>query len=351
MKIVSVLYPAGKLAERYPNLLGCEENALGLREFLKEKGHEYISISDMEEELNKHLADTEILITTPFWPLYVTKDKMDKAPKLRMILTAGVGSDHIDLKAARDKKITVAEITGSNVVSVAEHIVMQILILVRNFVPSYKQVLDGKWDVGEIASNAHDLENKTVGIIGAGRIGQRVLARLKPFNVKLVYYDFYRLSTAEEILFNTNFLTLKELLSNSDVVSISCPLTPRTDGLLNKDKLKMMKKGAYIVNTARGKIVNTMDLVETLKSGEIGGYAGDVWYPQPAPKDHPWRKMPNHAMTPHVSGTTLEAQKRYSDGIKECLDSYFSKQPIERDYIIVENGEVVSPSYSYAFEE
>jgi formate dehydrogenase len=90
--------------------------------------------------------------------------------------------------------------------------------------------------------------------------------------------------------------------------------------------------------------------VEVLKSGQLAGYAGDVWYPQPAPPDHPWRTMPNHAMTPHVSGTTLEAQKRYADGIRDCLTKFFDGQPLDRDFLIIENGKFVSPSYSYAFK-
>ena len=104
------------------------------------------------------------------------------------------------------------------------------------------------------------------------------------------------------------------------------------------------------MNTARGRIVDTDALVEVMEAGHLEGYAGDVWYPQPAPADHPWRKMPNHAMTPHVSGTSLEAQKRYSDGIRDCLESFFKGEPIDRDYIIVEGGRVTSPSYSYAYE-
>ena len=87
-----------------------------------------------------------------------------------------------------------------------------------------------------------------------------------------------------------------------------------------------------------------------MEQGHLAGYAGDVWYPQPAPADHPWRSMPNHAMTPHVSGTSLEAQKRYADGIRDCLTNFFDGRPIDRDYLIVDGGRVTSPSYSYAYE-
>ncbi|MGA9151576.1 MAG: NAD-dependent formate dehydrogenase [Candidatus Nitrosopolaris sp.] len=351
MKIVAVLYPAGELAHKTPELLGCAENALGLMHLdLEGQGHEFVVLTDKESTLDKHLPTTDVLITTPFWPAYVTAKRISKAPKLKLILTAGIGSDHIDLSAAAAHKITVAEITGSNVVSVAEQAVMHILALVRNYMPAYKQVLDGRWDIGEIAARTHDLENKVVGIIGMGRIGQRVCERLKAFNVKMIYYDYHRLSTAEEFVFGACYATLERLVEQSDIITINTPLTPQTDNMFNRDLLFRMKKGTYLINTARGRIVNIPSLVEALEKGHLAGYAGDVWFPEPAPKDHPWRHMPNHAMVPHYSGTSLEAQRRYADGIKDCLLRFINQHPIEQDYLIVDNGTIVNPSYSYAFK-
>src|SRR5262249_40994980 len=133
MKIVAVLYPGGEIARKTPELLGCAENALGLTDFLKSQGHEFVVLTDWEAELDKQLGDTDILITTPFWPAYVTKERISKAPKLKLMVTAGIGSDHIDLATAAAHDITVAEITGSNVVSVAEQVVMHILALVKNY--------------------------------------------------------------------------------------------------------------------------------------------------------------------------------------------------------------------------
>lgn len=349
MKVVAVLYPGGEAARRTPELLGCAENALGLRDLVQSRGHELVSITDTGAELDKHLPTTDVLIATPFWPAYITKDRISKAPRLKLLLTAGVGSDHFDLAAAAERNITVAEITGSNVVSVAEHVVMQVLALVRNYIPAYKQVIDGKWDIGSLAAHSHDLEDKTVGIVGMGRIGQRVAARLKPFDVRMFYYDNRRMTAVEEQVLGARYLPLDSLLPVCDVISINAPLTPATDRLFNKDRLNRMKKGAYLVNTARGRIVDTEALVGVLESGHLAGYAGDVWYPQPAPADHPWRQMPNHAMTPHVSGTTLEAQRRYADGVRDCLARFFEGRPLEREYLIADGGKIVSPSYSYAY--
>ena len=349
MKIVAVLYPGGPAAAETPELLGCAENALGLRQWVESQGHELVAISDTGPGLEAHLPTTDILIATPFWPAYITKERIQMAPNLRLLLTAGVGSDHFDLAAAAERNITVAEITGSNVVSVAEHVVMQILTLVRNYIPSYIEVTEGGWDIGKVAARSHDLEDKSVGIVGMGRIGQRVAARLKPFDVRTSYFDYRRLSTTEEQTLGARYSQLLPMVEKSDVISINMPLTPATQGIFDEKLLYSMKKGAYLVNTARGRIVDTDALVRVMEAGHLAGYAGDVWYPQPAPADHPWRKMPNHAMTPHVSGTTLEAQKRYSDGIRDCLENFFAGEPIDRDYIIVEGGRVTSPSYSYAY--
>ena len=351
MKIVAVLYEGGQYAQETPELLGSADHVLGLREMAELQGHEVVAITDKEAGLDAHLATADVVITTPFWPAYMTRERIENAPNLRLILTAGVGSDHVDLAAAAERNITVAEITGSNVVSVAEHTLMQILVLVRNFLPSYNDVVNGGWNIGDIATRSHDLEDKTVGIVGMGRIGQRVAARLKPFDVRTYYYDLRRLTTAEEDVFGARYLSLDALLAKSDIVTIHISLTPATAELFNRERLALMKKGAYLINTARGRIVETDALVEAMESGHLAGYAGDVWYPQPAPGDHPWRRMPNHAMTPHVSGTSLEAQRRYADGIQDCLARFIAGKPLDSDFIIVDGGRIVSPSYAYAYRQ
>ena len=350
MKIVAVLYPGGAAAAETPELLGCAENALGLRDWLEGAGHELVALTDTGSGLDSHLPTTDALIATPFWPAYISRERIEAAPNLKLLLTAGVGSDHFDLAAAAERSITVAEITGSNVVSVAEHVVMQILTLVRNYMPAYQEVLDGGWDIGKVAARSHDLEDKRVGIVGFGRIGQRVATRLKPFDVQMRYFDYRRLPLPAEIVLGARYQGLRALVAESDVVSINIPLTPATQGLFDRELLYSMKKGAYLVNTARGRIVDTDALVEVMESGHLAGYAGDVWFPQPAPADHPWRQMPNHAMTPHVSGTTLEAQQRYANGVRECLTAFLAGEPIDRDYIIVDGGRVSSPSYSPAYQ-
>jgi lactate dehydrogenase-like 2-hydroxyacid dehydrogenase len=162
-------------------------------------------------------------------------------------VTAGIGSDHVDLNAANKTNggITVAEVTGSNVVSVAEHVVMTILTLVRNFVPAHEQIERGDWNVAEVAKNEYDLENKVVGTVAVGRIGERVLRRLKAFDCKeLLYFDYQPLSAEKEKEIGCRRVeSLEEMLAQCDVVTINCPLHEKTRGLFNKELISKMKKG------------------------------------------------------------------------------------------------------------
>ncbi|KAG9077361.1 formate dehydrogenase (NAD+), partial [Ceratobasidium sp. UAMH 11750] len=320
-----------------------------------EQGHELVVTSDKEGPngaFQKHLPTTDILITTPFHPGYLTADLISKSPNLKLCVTAGVGSDHIDLNAAAARNITVAEVSGSNVVSIAEHVMMNILLLVRNFVPAHEMVERGDWKVSDIARNAFDLEGKVIGTIGAGRIGYRVLERLKPFNCKeLLYYDYNPLpAEAEKAVGVRRVADLKEFVAQCDLVTVNAPLHEGTKGLINKELLKHFKKGAWIVNTARGAIADRYAIEEALKTGQINGYAGDVWDVQPAPKDHPWRTMKNplgggNGMVPHYSGTTLDAQTRYAEGTKKILQNFFEGKAQDRGNLIVEGGKYITGNY------
>ncbi|KAG6833550.1 formate dehydrogenase (NAD+) [Tephrocybe sp. NHM501043] len=294
----------------------------------------------------------------------------NQAKNLKLCITAGVGSDHIDLNAAVDHRIQVLEVSGSNVVSVAEHVVMSILLLVRNFVPAHEMIERGDWQVSDIARNAFDLENKTVGTIGAGRIGYRVLQRLVPFDCKeLLYYDYAPLPpAAAQAVKARRVENLKEFVSQCDVVTVNCPLHEGTRGLVNEELLKHFKKGAWLVNTARGAICDADAVAAALKSGQLSGYSGmrlnirgspfgsdysfkgDVWNVQPAPKDHVWRTVKNplgggNGMVPHYSGTTLDAQARYAAGTKSILENYLENKPQEAQNIIVGIGKYETAAY------
>jgi len=334
-------------------LLGCVSGELGLRKFLESKGHTLVVTSDKEgtnSVLDKELADAEIVISQPFWPAYMTADRIKKAPKLRLCITAGIGSDHVDLEAAVKHKIDVAEITFCNSISVAEHVVMMILSLVRNYMYSHKVVRDGGWNIADCVERSYDLEGMHVGTVASGRIGLAVLRRLHPFDVKLHYTDRHRLPAEVEKELNlTHHQTVESMVKVCDVITINCPLHPETEYLFNKAMISKMKRGAYIVNTARGKICDTNAIVEALKSGHLAGYAGDVWFPQPPPSNHPWRSMPWEGMTPHISGTSLSAQTRYAAGVREVLECYYDKKPLRNEYQVVTNGKLAGVgAYSYS---
>ncbi len=335
------------------DLLGCVSGELGLRKFLEQRGHTMVVTTDKEgpsSVFERELPDAEIVISQPFWPAYLTAERIAKAPKLKLAITAGIGSDHVNLEAAIANKITVAEVTFSNSISVAEHVVMMILGLVRNYIPSYEWVVKGGWNIADCVTRSYDLEGMTVGIAGAGRIGTAVLRRLKPFDVKLHYTDRYRLPESVEKELNLTFHeNVESLLPICDVVSINMPLHAQTEHLFNDVLLAKMKRGAYLINTARGKICDRDAIVRALESGRLAGYAGDVWYPQPAPPDHPWRTMPHHGMTPHTSGTTLSAQTRYAAGTREILECWFDGKPIRDEYLIVADGKLAgSGAHSYS---
>ncbi len=323
-------------------LLGCVSGNLGLKKWLESLGHTVIVTSDKEgpnSVFEKELPDADIVISQPFWPAYLTKERIDKAKKLKLSITAGIGSDHVDLQAAMDRGITVAEVTWCNSISVSEHAVMQILALVHNYIPSYKWVIEGGWNIADCSERAYDLEGMNVGIVAAGRIGLAVLQRLKPFDVKLHYTDRHRLPETVEKELNLKFHPdVESLVKECDVISIHCPLHPETEHMFNDELINKMKRGSYIVNTARGKICDRDAIVRALESGQLAGYAGDVWFPQPPPEDHPWRTMPWHGMTPHTSGTTLSAQARYAAGTREILENFLADKPQRTEYLIVEGG-------------
>ncbi|AOW31245.1 formate dehydrogenase 2 [Candida albicans L26] len=369
-KVLMVLYAGGNHAKEETRLLGTVENELGIRKLVEEHGYELVTTTDKEpaptSAFDENLEDAEIIITTPFFPAYVNKERIAKAPKLKLCITAGVGSDHYDLDALNERGIAAIEVTGSNVVSVAEHAVMTMLILIRNYGEGHAQATKGTWDVAAVAKDEFDLEDKVIATVGAGRIGYRILERLVAFNPKkLLYYDYQPLPeeainklNAASKLFNgvDNIVErvekLEDLVSQADVVTINCPLYEKSRGLFNKDLISKMKKGSYLVNTARGAIVDPEAVADAVNSGHIA-YGGDVWPVQPAPKDMPWRTMHNpygeaygNAMTLHVSGTSLDAQARYANGVKQILTEYFNKTYNYRPQdVIVIDGDYATKAY------
>jgi formate dehydrogenase len=325
-------------------LLGCVSGELGLRKFLEDRGHTLVVTSDKDAEgcvADQELVDADVVISQPFWPYYLTRKRMESAPNLKMAITAGIGSDHVDLQAAMDNKVDVVEVTYCNSRSVAEHIVMMILSLVRDYHNQHRIVNEGGWHIADAVKRSYDVEGMHIGTIAAGRIGYDMLRKMHPFDVHLHYFDKHRLSTEQEGELNLTYHdSVESLVAACDVINISCPLHPETEHLFNDELISKCKPGAYIINTARGKICDREAIVRALESGQLSGYAGDVWFPQPAPNDHVWRTMPHHGMTPHTSGTSLSAQTRYADGVREILECFFDDEEIRNEYLIVQGGDL-----------
>ena len=382
MKILCILYddPKGGMPSSYPveqlpkiekypdgqtlptpkaidfnpgELLGCVSGELGLRKFLEDAGHTLVVTNDKDAPgctAEKELVDADVVISQPFFPFYLTKERIESAKNLKMAITAGIGSDHVDLQAAMDNKIDVMEVTFCNSRSVAEHIVMMILSLVRDYHNQHRIINEGGWNIADAVQRSYDLEGMHVGTVAAGRIGLDALRKLKHFDVHMHYFDRHRLPESVEKELNLTFHdSVESMVAVCDVVTINCPLHPETENLFDDEMIGKMKKGAYIVNTARGKICNREAIVRALESGQLSGYAGDVWFPQPAPNDHAWRSMPNHGMTPHTSGTSLSAQARYAAGVREILECLFDGNDQRTEYTIVKDGELAGTgAHSYS---
>ena len=382
MKVLCVLYddPKGGMPKSYPlsdlpklekypdgmtlpspkgrdftpgELLGCVSGELGLRKFLESNGHELVVTNSKDGdgcEADKHIVDADIVISQPFFPYYLTKERIEKAKNLKIAITAGIGSDHVDLQAAMDHKIDVVEVTFCNSRSVAEHIVMMIVSMVRDYHNQHRIVNEGGWNIADAVQRSYDVEGMHIGTVAAGRIGLDALRKMKPFDVHLHYFDRHRLPESVEKELNLTFHeTVESMVKVCDVVTINCPLHPETENLFDDEMISKMKKGAYIVNTARGKICNRDAIAKALESGQLSGYAGDVWFPQPAPNDHVWRTMPNHGMTPHTSGTSLSAQARYADGVREILECFFDGTEMRDQYLIVKDGQLAGMgAHSYS---
>jgi formate dehydrogenase len=335
------------------HLLGSVSGELGLRRFLESLGHTLVVTSDKDgpdSTFERELPDADVVISQPFWPAYLTAERIARAPKLKLAITAGIGSDHVDLDAAIERGITVAEVTYCNSISVAEHVVMMILSLVRNYLPAHQWVLDGGWNIADSVARSYDVEGMHVGTVAAGRIGLAVLRRLAPFDVHLHYTDRHRLPReVEEELNLTYHPSAADMVPACDVVTVNAPLHPETEGLFDDQLIATMRRGAYLINTARGKICDRDAVVRALHSGQLAGYAGDVWFPQPAAPDHPWRSMPHHGMTPHISGSSLSAQARYAAGTREILECWLADFPIRDEYLIVDSGKLAGTgAHSYS---
>ncbi|MCS7114124.1 MAG: phosphoglycerate dehydrogenase [Nitrososphaerota archaeon] len=257
-----------------------------------------------EEELLKAVKDADGLI--------VGNDKINKkviehAEKLKIIARHGVGVDNVDLKAATDNNIIVTYTPNVNADAVADFTMGLIFSLARNIPQAYVSLRQGKWEATKFMGV--DVHGKTLGIIGLGEIGYRVAKRARGFDMKILYWSRNRKGSIEKEL-SVQYVDLQTLLRESDFVTIHLALTDETRGMIGKKELDLMKKTAYLINTARGPIVDEKALYEALKEGKIAGAAVDVYEKEPPDADNPLLRLDNVIATPHVAAYSRETMQR-----------------------------------------
>jgi len=282
-------------------------------ELLKQKYSVHVDTDlwNKRSELEKLVGDAIALIVRN--RTRVDAALLDEAPKLKVIGRLGVGLDNIDMEACKARNIVVCPAVGANAVAVAEHVIATTLILLRgDAYLSTSRVTAGEWPREEL-SRGHEAAGRRFGIIGYGSIGQQVGARARALGMHIVAYDRY-LPPDSPAWENAERASLDEVLEICDVVTLHCPLTPETRGLIGARELARMKKGAILINTARGGIVDEQALADALRSGHLGGAAIDVFTTEPIDEDTAaiFRNVPNLILTPHIAGVTIESNARIS---------------------------------------
>lgn len=266
--------------------------------------------------LKELIAEAEYAVV---WDIAIPGELLRAASKLKMLHKWGVGIDNLDLDTARELGVTVARTTGSNAAPVAEFTVALMLASARALINAHNGMQQGKWLKNETWRQAFMIGGKTVGIIGLGVIGKRVAKCLSGFGCDILYYKPNKIDAAEEEILEVTWAPLDELLERSDIVTLHCPLTPQTKGMIGRRELALMKPQAILLNLARGGVVAESDLIWALETGEIAGAALDVFETEPPPTDNPLLHMPNVIVTPHCAATTFDNSRK---GIARMMGNF-----------------------------
>jgi D-3-phosphoglycerate dehydrogenase / 2-oxoglutarate reductase len=285
-------------------------------ELLKQTGWNIVQTT--KDNLNAELGDADALIVRS--ATKVTPELLDKAPRLRVVGRAGVGVDNINLDEATKRGILVMSTPGGSSVSVAEHTFALLLSLVRQ-VPKFDAAMrEGRW---EKSSSGAEVRGKTLGLIGLGRIGSEVAERAAAFDLRVIAFDpFISEAAAREV--SVELVPLEKLYAESDFISLHTAVSPQTHGMINAATIAQMKKGVRIVNAARGELINEADLAAALKSGHVAGAALDVFVEEP-PKNCPLIGLPNVISTPHIAGSTAEAQEELGNQVAVQVRDYLAE--------------------------
>lgn len=258
-----------------------------------------------QEQLIKEASEADYLLVSG--RLKINKEVLDSAKNLKMIQRTGVGTDMLDKNEIKRRGIPVYVNAGVNARSVAEHTLMLILSCLKRVTIIDRQVRHGIWKKQETGTSCHELYGKTVGLVGMGAIGRQVVTYLNCFGANIVYTDLFRMDIEQEKKLNAKYVSsFEELLPLVDILSFHCPLTEENHRLLNADTINLIKDGAIVVNTARGKLIDKQDLYDALISGKISFAGLDVHYDEPLGYDEPLYNLGNVILSPHIAGLSFE---------------------------------------------
>jgi D-3-phosphoglycerate dehydrogenase len=299
------------------------------KKFLTDKGYTIkMGTGITADKIAADVVDCDAILarTAPF-----PKEVIEAGPKLKVIGRHGVGVDNIDVKTATERGVYVTYAPESNASSVAEYAIGMIIALARNFLSGDKATRSGDWEFRNKVKGS-DLAGKTLGLVGAGRVGSLVAKKaVYGLDMNVIVYDPYikELKGVPEAKIVTD---LESVFKTADFISLHLPATPETKGLVGKKYFDMMKKTAYLVNAARGEVVNEKDLYDALKSGRIAGAGLDVFDPEPPKNDNPLYGLGNVILSPHNAALTLECMTRMAlhaaMGIDDVLSGRKPKWPV-----------------------
>lgn len=249
------------------------------------------------------VADADVLVSGQ---VAVDAELLRAAPRAKLLHKWGVGTDNFDLDAARARGIAVARTTGSNAMPVAEFTLGLMIALMRNLAWGHATLRAGEWRTTSQPKPSYMLSGKTIGIVGFGAIGRNVAKLMAPFGGRILYTKPSRIDPAEEQALGVTYAALPELLREADIVSLHCPLTPQTRGMIGREALRSMKRSAVLINVARGGVVDEQDLLDALRAGEILGAAMDVYETEPLPPGNPLLELENVVATPHIAAMAAD---------------------------------------------
>ena len=279
-------------------------NVVPIAEGVTPTGFETVIATQDDPKIDEHLADASYFVCYP--NVDVGPKFHAKASKLRLLQLLSAGYDAIDLDAARAANVPVCNNGGANAISVSEHAMMLMLTVARRVVWQHGNVTGGRWRGNGPAPRMYELSGKTLGIIGLGNIGKKTARLAKAFGMNVIYYDIKRLSEDEADQAGVKFRVLRELLRESDVISLHTPLNDSTRHMIGKAELEEMKSEAILVNTARGPVIDEKALCDHLSAGKIFGAGLDVFDQEPPQADNPLFKLDNVVLTAHFAGPTWD---------------------------------------------